>query len=323
MRVVTTLRLFAVATCCQLLGCALEPVELPTAPQSPMAPELASRMLDDAAWSEPVRLGDAINTPFNEQGPALSPDGLSLYFCSNKQPGGQGGNDIWVSRRASEDSPWEPAINLGPTVNSSSGDCGPNLSADGHLLFLTSNRSGGPNDLYVSWRKDARDDLAWEAPQPLGPDVNTPAFEFSPFFLEHVEDGPTNLYFERGPSNVATDIFAAAIKRSGETSGPAVPVLELNSPAADGHPTVRKDGREVFIHSNRSGVNFDIYVATRRSVHDPWSSPVRVTALSTDGAHEIHPSLSRDGRTIVFTRGQGTANDIWMSVRAHRGRWAP
>jgi len=98
------------------------------------------------------------------------------------------------------------------------------------------------------------------------------------------------------------------------------PVVELNSPAADGHPTIRADGREIYIHSNRGGVNFDIYVATRRSVHDPWSPPSRVDAVSISGAHEIHPSLSHDGRTLVFTRGLGTANDIWMSVRTPSGR---
>ena len=32
-------------------------------------------------------------------GPALSADGLSLYFDSNR-PGGFGGNDLWVSQRA-------------------------------------------------------------------------------------------------------------------------------------------------------------------------------------------------------------------------------
>jgi hypothetical protein len=282
---------------------------------------VAAMKFDGAEWSEPVRLEGTINTTFNEQGPAFSPNGLSLYFCSNK-PGGQGGNDIWVSHRDSEEEPWQTAVNLGPTVNSSGGDCGPNISPDGHLLFLTSNGRGGlgGNDLFVSRREDTHDDLAWRTPVALGSGVNTSMLEFSPFFLQSAEDGPTNFYFDRGPTNAATHIFSAAITRDGETSNPAEPVVELNSLAADGHATIRADGREVFIHSNRSGVNFDIYVATRRSVHDPWSTPSRVDAVSISGAHEIHPSLSHDGRTLVFTRGLGTVNDIWMSVRTPRGR---
>src|SRR5437773_4240357 len=50
-------------------------------------------------WSPPVNLGPTVNTGFIDAGPALSKDGLSLYFNSNR-PGGYGGNDIWVSQRA-------------------------------------------------------------------------------------------------------------------------------------------------------------------------------------------------------------------------------
>lgn len=321
MKAATLLRLFALVPVCYAFGCRAESVEAPSAPHSRSAVDMSAMKFADAEWSEPVALDATINTSFNEQGPALSPDGLSLYFCSNKPGGGsQGGNDLWVSHRASEEDPWEPAVNLGATVNSLAGDCGPNVSPDGHLLFFTSARAGGAggNDLYVSRRDDKHDDMAWQAPVALGSGVNTSIFEFSPFFLQSAEEGPTNFYFERGSSNAATDIFAAAIKRDGEASDPAEPVVELNSPAADGRPTIRHDGREIFIHSNRDGVNFDIYVASRRRRQDPWSTPSRVDAVSVSGAHEIHPSLSHDGRTLVFTRGLGTANDIWMSVRTRK-----
>jgi len=284
--------------------------------------QLSTTKLEDATWSEPVRLSGAVNTSFNEQGPTLSPDALSLYFCSNNPLGGQGGNDLWVAHRTDEQSDWGPSADLGPVVNSPNGDCGPNLSADGHLLFFTSNRPGGSgnNDLYVSRRDDPNDDFGWESPIVVGAGVNTPMFEFSPFFLESAETGAINLYFERGPSNVATDIFAAAISRTGEVMSPAEAVSELNSLATDGHPTMRADGREVFIHSNRDGVNFDIYVSTRKTPNESWSVPAKVEELSTAGSHEIHPSISRDGRTIVFTRGLGTANDIWLSVRDRHTR---
>jgi hypothetical protein len=44
-------------------------------------------------WSEPENVGPAVNTAWDEQHPALSPDGLSLYFVSNR-PDGVGGSDI-------------------------------------------------------------------------------------------------------------------------------------------------------------------------------------------------------------------------------------
>src|SRR2546421_12574055 len=60
-----------------------------------------------AIWSAPVSVGTAISSPFSDQGPALSPDGLSLYFTSNRIGGGSlGGFDMWVSHRASVTDPW-------------------------------------------------------------------------------------------------------------------------------------------------------------------------------------------------------------------------
>ena len=53
-------------------------------------------------WSTPVNLGAVINSSLSNQGPAISKDGLSLYFTSNRS-GGLGGFDMYVSQRASAD----------------------------------------------------------------------------------------------------------------------------------------------------------------------------------------------------------------------------
>ena len=42
-----------------------------------------------ADWTAPVNLGATLNTTAAERGPVLSPDGLSLYFDSDR-PGGSG-----------------------------------------------------------------------------------------------------------------------------------------------------------------------------------------------------------------------------------------
>src|SRR5262245_42689283 len=67
-------------------------------------------------WSAPVRLDAPVNTPASDQHPALSPDGLSLYITSTR-PGGFGSTDLWVCHRATGNSPWGPATNLGMTIN--------------------------------------------------------------------------------------------------------------------------------------------------------------------------------------------------------------
>ena len=287
--------------------------------------ELMSRASSFAysGWSEPVNLGSSINTSANEQNATLSKDGLSLYFTSNRSDG-RGGLDIWVSRRSSADSPsWEPAENLGSPVNSTIADFAPNLSHDGHLLLFSSNRDGN-NDIYVSHRANKFDDFGWGEPVKLGPGVNTADMEQAPMYLQSAEDGSANLYFNRGSNALEqSDIYSAAVKRDGETLGPAVLVAELSvAGATDAAATVRKDGKEVFFFSTRSGSvgGIDLWTSTRQNVHDAWSGPVNVAALNTT-SNDQTPSLSFDGLTLVFSsnRPGSVGNDIWISTRSSSG----
>ncbi len=295
----------------------------------------------NSEWSEPVHLDAPVNSPCEDQTPTLSKDELALYFTSTRR-GGLGNDtpdgcqdsfDLWVAQRASRDSPWETPVNLGPPVNTSANEAGPALSADGHLLFFYSFVGTGQRDIYLSQRRGATDDLVWEAPVSLGPDVNTTDSEAGPSFVQPGEDGGGTLYFYRGaPPN--TDLYSVSITRSGGTLGPAVAVAELNSPVDDNHASVRADGREIFFNSRRLGSilnrggqpSFDLWAATRRSLHDAWSTPVNLGAPVNSAAAEFHPNVSHDGRTLLFIDPSGAVRgglggfDIWITTRTVSGR---
>jgi beta-lactamase regulating signal transducer with metallopeptidase domain/Tol biopolymer transport system component len=100
------------------------------------------RVTTNDPWRPSVNLGPTVNSSSKDTGSSISTDGLLLYFVSDR-PGGYGEYDIWVTRRASLSDSWGPPVNLGPTVNSSSSDGGPNISADGSTLFFHSERPGG------------------------------------------------------------------------------------------------------------------------------------------------------------------------------------
>jgi hypothetical protein len=274
-----------------------------------------------AVWSEPVNLGAPINSPSADQSPALSANGLSLYFASDR-PGGFGGGDLWVSHRATRHSPWETPVNLGPAINGPGVEAGPDISPNGHLLFFQSNRPGGEgsNDIYVSYRHNVHDDLSWGEPVNVGPGVNSAAGEFGPWYSKEGADGPV-LYFARGPDNTFTHLYSAPITRKGLSRGPATPVAELTDPTStEGRPTLRADGREIVFYSSRTGglgLN-DLWTATRRSANGPWSPPVNLGTPVNSSAGELLSALSRDGRTLLFTstRSGGLGGmDIWMSTR--------
>jgi Tol biopolymer transport system component len=216
-------------------------------------------------------------------------------------------------------------VNLGSGVDSPGLEAAPSVSIDGHLLFFSSDRPGGQrsNDIYIARRADKHDDLSWGPATDLGPDVNTAGFEAGGVYLQSAEAGSTNLYFVRGPNSSNLNIFVAPITAGGETRGPATPVVELNdaSPGISSvHPSVRTDGREVFFHSNRTG-GFgatDLWVSTRPSVHDPWSTPVNLGVPLISATGVFQPTLSFDAGTLIFTstRAGGLGNsDIWVATR--------
>lgn len=63
-------------------------------------------------WGSPVNLGcGTINSASDDQGPAVSKKGLSLYFGSTRaSPDASGGFDLYVAQRASRGAPWSAAI---------------------------------------------------------------------------------------------------------------------------------------------------------------------------------------------------------------------
>jgi len=277
-------------------------------------------------WSEPLNLG-SVNSPSNEQNAFLSKDELTLYFTSDR-PGGLGNLDIYVSHRGSVDGAWQLPVNLGSPINTASADFAPNLSIDGHLLFFASMRPGGQGgaDIYVARRSDPNNDFAWETPVNVGPPINTPDFEQAPFYLQNAEDGPGNLYFNRGfqPAQLA-DIYYASVTRKGKSQGAEVFVTELNSSANDNAVTLGKDGRETFFTSPRPGSlgGLDLWTSTRQSIHHAWQTPVNAGVPLNSVFNDVTPNLSFDGRTLIFATnrpGGFGGNDLWMSTRTPSGQ---
>ena len=134
----------------------------------------STRATTDDDWGVRVSLGPVLNTLAQESRPAISADGLSLFFSSNREGGFGDGDDIYVSTRASTDQPWGEPVNLGSTINSSRSDGYARIAPDGRLLFFSSFRPGGSGsaDFWVAARATKTDN--WGPPVNLGPTINSP-----------------------------------------------------------------------------------------------------------------------------------------------------
>ena len=272
-------------------------------------------------WSRPVGLGPIVNTTAHEQTPAISSDGLSLYFSSTRI--GSQGFDIWVSQRLAIDLPWEAPVNLGPTLNTPANENAPNLSPDGRYLFFVSNRLGaGLADLYVSRRVPSNGGYVWDTPVPLS-SLNTSGIDAAPNYFAN-EHGRPQLFFTTTRLGGPEDIHMSELQKDGVWGAP-VPVFELNSPAPDGRSAIRRDGLEIIFDSSREGdvSSTDLYASHRDHVWQPWSTPEKLAGpVNTDG-FDARPALSHDGRTLYFTFQTAEGHlDLLVSTRAElrRGR---
>ncbi len=128
---------------------------------------VATRSTKNSPWFPPENLGPIVNSSAFEGGPSLSGDGLSLFFSSNRF-GGSGSFDLWGTTRPNPDAAWGTPVNLGPQVNSPSGDVQPSISADGLILFFQSERAGRP-DLWYATRRSVTDEFGPASPFDIDP----------------------------------------------------------------------------------------------------------------------------------------------------------
>ncbi len=143
-------------------------------------------------WTPVESLGDPVNSYDNDEHPALSADGMRLYFTSDR-PGGLGGRDIWVAFW--NGTAWDSAVNIGPPVNTPNEETRPFESYDRQRLYFTNQHGeprvegsyGGGGDIYVStWTGSG-----WGLVSLVAAPVNNDLLACSPY---ETPDGNT-LYF--------------------------------------------------------------------------------------------------------------------------------
>lgn len=175
------------------------------------------------AWSAPVEILE-LNTPYQETSPELSPDGLSMYFTSNRL-GGAGGRDIYMTTRATRTSTWGMPARV-VELSTSGDDVGIGLDPTGNAAVIDSDVQGG-RDLFGSNRLMS----IWQTPQPLSGINMTNREEGSP----SVEANGT-IYFHVRIGGNKYDIWSSILQPGGYVTA-AIPELD-----GYGDPFVLGDG---------------------------------------------------------------------------------
>jgi len=215
----------------------------------------STRTASDSPWNPAVMQSD-LSSSGNDVDPDVSPDGLVIYFSSDRSGAGY---QLYVSQRAARDQPWDPPA-LMAGLGSSTLDMGPTVDPTGLNMVFASERNTSNISLYAASRTDPQG--TWGSVTPLA-EVNSTRQDENPALFNHAL---SLVWSSRGPSNGSTsDLF--------EVSRPSLPEPFSTTPIAldplnsatdwDGDPWLSQDGHHIVFVSDRvTGVS-QIYEAWR------------------------------------------------------------
>jgi len=258
------------------------------------------RTLLNAPSIIPVKL-DALNSPAREANCAVSPDGTTLYFMSDR--GGQpwsrfdetrnrNDGDIFVSRK--RDGSWSAPKPLDAVINTEYNEDEPNITPDGQTLIFQSWRgdwqiNGGP--YYMAELRGTR----WEAPTGL-------AGGMTQFFVDFMRDAGlteasamvtdgmsvsadgSTAVFAFGTNDLKKQTFDLYICKKIDGAWGAVQKLPISTPKNERSVFLAPDGKTLYFASNGFGGfgGLDIFKTTLNpdgtcgevvNIGEPFNSP--------------------------------------------------
>ena len=276
-------------------------------------------------------VGEILKTPFNQQsnegGATLTIDNKHLFYTRCKYtPGNYFNCDIFEVVKV--DGKWKDKGALGPEINTPTyWESMPTISSDGNTMYFVSNRSGGYGgyDIYVTHR-DANG--KWQKAINMGPAINTPGNEKSPF----IHTDSQTLYFSsssfRDPESGNTqpghrglggyDIFYTRLDGKDTWIEPKNIGYPINTEKNDVGFFVSTDGRYGFFSSNRlnDNNNWDIY--SFELYKD--ARPQKVLFVKGTLTDEETKEVIRDGQMLI--KNMKTKEVTEIAVDAKTGEYA-
>lgn len=211
-----------------------------------------SKKQPNGTWSKPMDLSPYIISDGNMDVVALSPDGnLMLLAVSDEFE-----SNIYYS--VFDNAEWNPATSMGKPINTRYYESHAAFDPDGRSIYFTSNReeSLGGMDIF---RSQKLPDGSWSEPVNLGPVINTPLNEESPFLSP---DG-SRLYFSSQGHNTmgGFDLYYSERWANGNWGKPVNVGYPLNSTDDDiaFSPQQIKEEGSSLLFAKGPGEGYDLY----------------------------------------------------------------
>lgn len=231
----------------------------------------------DIAWTSPEKL-EFCKSDLNEATISVSADERRIYIYNDAS----GGGDIYYSDFAkNEFEDIKEFTNKG--VNTKDWETHCSVTPDGRDLYFVSNRPGGygGRDIY---RIVKLPNGSWSAPQNLGPEINTPQDEDSPFIAV---DNKTLYYSSNSAKSMGGfDVFVTIRDDLNNWSTPVNMGYPINSTGDDIFYTTTFDGQRGYLSSFRKNGfgEKDIYEIKNEYIDNQAISTIGGKIIVTDGS---------------------------------------
>jgi Tol biopolymer transport system component len=261
----------------------------------------------DARKVTPTNL--ACNTDADEDDPAVSSDGKTLYYSVKVK----GRWQFMASRRNLTTQPWKAGEPLDDPINSTVDDRGITLTPEGrypqYAYFATKkdDLKGANFDLYVAVKQGPG--KVFSSATPVNA-ADTPDDEMHPWLTG---DGK-QLYFSR-KTREGWRVFVTGRRDPASAQGFGDPVLVKDLPPDFHHVTLTPDGKIMYLQGPLEKDRVGLFLS--KNMGTGWSKPQELTVLNSAEAPrgDRSPCLSRDGKLLYFVSdrpgGKG-GQDIWV-----------
>jgi Tol biopolymer transport system component len=237
------------------------------------------------AWNAPLPITQ-LNTADVETDPAISGDGLELFFASNR-PGGVGNLDLYRAARTNPVLAFD-APTLVAELSTTALESGPFLTSDNLTLYF---HRGGQ---ILRATRPSRT-APFGAPV-VDVELSSGDYDVNPALSP---DGLT-ASVTRQLTAANRDLFLYVRPAPSASWSTGQVMTALQTTVTDSGAEFTTDPLEVYFHSDRSG-STDIYRATRATAAGAFGSPVAVAELSS-GVLDSDPTITADRRLVVFER---------------------
>ena len=249
-------------------------------------------------------MGDAINSPAPDYGPALAGNDSVLLFSSKRKRRGLTGvldEDLYTSHR--EGVSWTDAEPLPKPINSPNNEGSACLSKDGRTIFFARCECAtchGNCDLFTATRgKDGK----WSTPKALGAMVNSPAWDSQPTLSQ----GEDTLYFasDRLGGFGLSDIYYTHRLKNGQWSAAENAGPVINTSESEVSPFYHPLYHVLYFSSRGQLLNFgdfDIYKTYR--VAGRWQEPHNIGPLVNGKGSEYYFTIDRESRNLYYARSE-------------------